>query len=252
MFQFLYLMFFSFLFLGDLPQSTPTDSGKDKILFVVSNADHYGVSNIPASNHFAEIVYPYDVLKEAGYIIDFVSPEGGAVPLGYFDTSEPIIRKYIYDCEFMSLLANTYKPEDIDPLEYKVIYFGGGGAAMFGVADNHVIQGIATTIYEENQGIVSSVCHGSIGLANLQLNDGRFLVAGKKINGFPDIFENQDARYFKEFEYTVEGLLKLRGADFIYSEEGWDGFYQIDDRIITGQDPSSAKKVAETIINKLK
>lgn len=248
--QLLYLLLLSFVLFGDKAQTQDPPTGK--ILFVVSNADHYGDSDISASNHFAELVYPYHVLKDAGYEVDIVSPEGGAVPLGYFDTSDKVIKQYLYDCQFMSKLNETLNPTLINPNDYLAIYYGGGGAAMFGVADNKEIQLIAMQIYEQQGGIISAVCHGSIGIANLKERNGKYLVAGKSINGFPDIFENKTRAYFKEFDHSVEALLKLRGANFKYSEEGWDGYYQIDGRIITGQDPSSAAKVAELIINQLK
>ena len=247
----LYLLLFSYLLLGDQVQIDSSDKQDAKVLFVVSNADHYGDSDISTANHFAELVYPYEVLREAGYTVDFMSPEGGAVPLGYFDPADPLLKSYMYDCDFMNLLKETLSPDMVDPANYSAIYYGGGGAAMFGVADNLEIQKIAEYIYQTNSGIVSAVCHGSIGIANLKDSQGDFLVSGKKINGFPDIFENKDAKYFQEFEHSVEGLLKLRKADFKYSEAGWDGFYQVDGRLITGQDPSAAAKVAELIIEQL-
>ena len=121
---------------------------------------------------------------------------------------------------------------------------------MFGIVDNERIQSIAMSIYESN-GVISTICHGSIGISNLKTKDGKYLVEGKKINGFPDQFENKEAAYFQEFEYSVEGLLKKRGAKFSYSQEGWDGYYIQDGRIITGQDPSSAESVANSIIKTL-
>jgi len=54
-----------------------------KVLFIVSNANSYGDSEIKASNHFAEIVLAYDEFIKAGYTVDFVSPEGGPVPVGF-------------------------------------------------------------------------------------------------------------------------------------------------------------------------
>lgn len=252
MFQLIYFILFSFFLCGNFPQSPNNSVHQEKILFVVSNADYYGNSKISASNHFAEIVYPYHALREYGFHIDFISPGGGSVPLGYFNTSDSLIRQYIYDCDFMQQLAHTNTPSQIDALEYDAIFFSGGGASMFGIADNPEIMDIARVIYEQNKGIVSAVCHGSISLSNIKLSNGNYLVDGKNINGFPDIFENKEAEYFKEFEYSVEALLKKRGAKFQYSENGWDGFYQIDQRVITGQDPSSAKKVADLIAKNLK
>jgi len=77
-------------------EENKTDT-RDRVLFIVSNAHFYGKSDINAANHFAEIVFPYDVLVKAGYAVDFVSPDGGAIPLGYLQTSDPLIKQYLYD-----------------------------------------------------------------------------------------------------------------------------------------------------------
>lgn len=225
-----------------------TNSENHRILFIVSNQHTYGNTEINASNHFAEIVLAYDVLKNKGYPIDFMSPKGGAIPIGYINTSDTIQKKYLYDFEFMKLLKHTRKPEEIISSNYTAVYFGGGGAAMFGVPENEAIQKIAMDIYEKNDGIVSAICHGTAGLVNLKTIDGKFLYEGKKVNGFPDLFENMEAEYYKQFPFSIEQMIQARGGDFTYSKEGWDNYSIADGRLITGQDPTAAASVAEKII----
>ncbi|MEL6988755.1 MAG: type 1 glutamine amidotransferase domain-containing protein, partial [Bacteroidota bacterium] len=183
--QLLYLILFSYIILGDQIQE-PNNLEASKVLFVVSNAHYYGSSEIPASNHFAEIALPYDVFIQEGFEVDLVSPEGGAIPIGYINTSDSIIKQYLYDCEFMQKLQSTLKPNEVRPSQYQAIFYGGGGASMFGVANNEAIQSIAMHIYENNQGVVSAVCHGSIGIANLKKADGASLFSNK--SGNPLIF----------------------------------------------------------------
>lgn len=221
-----------------------------KILFIVSNQHTYGNTDMNTSNHFAEIVLAYDVLIQEGYIVDFVSPEGGAIPIGYLNTSDSIQKKYIYDPAFMAQLKNTFKPADIKPSNYKAVYYGGGGAAMFGVPENTAIQKITTSIYDNN-GIVSAICHGTAGLVNLKNKNGNYLYEGKLVNGFPDLFENKEARYYQTFPFSIEETIKERGGQFMYSEKGWDGFHQVDGRLITGQDPTASATVAKEIIKKI-
>lgn len=237
---------------SDLEEVQSSSLPKDNILFIVSNQHTYGDTDINASNHFAEIVLAFDVLKKEGYVIDFVSPEGGAIPIGYLNTSDSIQKKYLYDFEFMKLLKHTKKPEEIEASNYTAVYYGGGGAAMFGVPQNEAIQKITLEIYENNNGIVSAICHGTAGLVNLKTSDGKFIYEGKKVNGFPDLFENMDAVYYKQFPFSIEQMIKTRGGDFVYSEEGWDDYSIADGRFITGQDPTAAASVARKIVNALK
>lgn len=224
---------------------------KDKILFIVSNAHHYGDSDIQAMNHFQEIILPHHEFIKAGYDVDFVSPDGGAIAIGYMHNSDTLTKQYLYDEDFMNQLEHTLSPSQITSKDYQAVYYVGGGSAMFTVPESQDIQDITMHVYEENGGVVSALCHGSAGLAHLKLEDGSYLVAGKKVNGFPDIFENMEDPYYQEFPFSIQSIITERGGDFRYSEEGWDGFTVADDRLITGQDPTGAAKVALLVIEKL-
>lgn len=222
-------------------------SSKDKILFVTSNQCTYGNTTLKTANHFAEIVLAYDVFIKSGYLVDFVSPEGGAIPIGYINTSDPIQKKYLDDLDFMNLFKNTYSPEAIDAKNYKAVYYSGGGAAMFGVPENKAIQDISRKIYE-NRGIVSAICHGTAGIVNLKLTNGKYLYEEKEVNGFADAFENKNKAYYKTFPFSIEEAITKNGGNFIYSKKGWDNHYIVDGRLITGQDPTASVSVAKQVV----
>ncbi|TDP01027.1 type 1 glutamine amidotransferase domain-containing protein [Flavobacterium sp. 245] len=226
-------------------------NSQNKILFVTSNQDFYGNTKIPAANHFEEIVVPYDIFIKAGYTVDFISPKGGAIPIGYINSSDSLQKKYLYDGWFMDKLEHTKKPTEIIPSDYVAIFYSGGGAAMFGVADDSAIQKIATTIYSNN-GIVSAICHGTAGIVYLKDEKGKSLYAGRKITGYPDAFENKNAEYYKAFPFSIDNAIKQNKGNFVYSEKGGDAFYSVDGRFVTGQDPSSGNKVANEVISILK
>ncbi|WP_338792338.1 nuclear transport factor 2 family protein [Bernardetia sp. MNP-M8] len=220
---------------------------QQKILFVTSNQHYYGDTNIKTSNHFGEIVVPYDIFTKAGFMIDFVSPEGGAIPIGYINTSDSIQEKYLYDGFFMNKLKNTVTPNEIRTEDYVAIFYSGGGAAMYGVAENKTLQNIAQEIYTNN-GIISTICHGSAGIAYLKDKNGKSLYAGRKITGYPDSFEKKEKEYYKTFPFAIDEAIKNNEGVFIYSDKGNDEFYSVDERFVTGQDPSSATKIAEEVI----
>jgi len=224
---------------------------QNKILFVTSNQDFYGNTKISTSNHFEEIVVPYDIFLKAGYQVDFISPNGGAIPIGYIDTSDSLQKKYLYDAWFMNKLEHTLKPIEIVADNYSAIFYSGGGAAMFGVAEDPIIQRIARSIYNKN-GVVSTICHGTAGIAYLKNEAGKSLYAGKKITGYPDKFENTEREYYKAFPFSIDQAIKKNDGNFVYSEKAGDGFYIVDGRFVTGQDPSSASKVANEVIVILK
>ncbi|GAA4275766.1 type 1 glutamine amidotransferase domain-containing protein [Aquimarina mytili] len=231
---------------------TKTSISKKRILFVTSNAHFYGNSNIESTNHFPEIIFAYHEFIKAGFDIDFVSPQGGAIAIGYIHSSDSITKKYLYDEKFMDKLENTYLPKQIDYAQYIAVYYSGGGSAMFTVPENKEIQQISMNIYEKNGGVISAICHGTAGIANLKLSDSTFLVANRKITGFPDVFENKESQYFKEFPFSIQEKIIENGGDFIYSKEGWDNYHIQEGRIVTGQDPTSASLIAKKVIEILK
>lgn len=251
------MRFFSFsLFLLLLMSCTSTknqklEANKTKILFVVSNQHTYGNTNLNAANHFGEIVYAYDVFVKNNFKVDFVSPKGGAIPIGYISTSDSIHKKYIYDSKLMNKLKNTKSPKEVTSKNYKAIYYVGGGAAMFGVPENATIQKIASNIYHNN-GILSAVCHGTAGIVNIKNADDSYIFNGKMVNGFPDKFENKNREYYKTFPFSIEEILKERGGKFSYSDKGWDNYFKVDGRLITGQDPTASASVAKEIIKQIK
>ncbi len=231
-------------------KSENQEASLGKILFITSNQHTYGDTDMNAANHFAEIVWAYDVLVKAGYQVDFISPKGGAISIGYIKTSDSIQKQYLYDASFMNLLKTTKKAVAINPSDYKAVYYSGGGAAMYGVPENVTLQEISKKIYENN-GVVSAVCHGTAGIVNLKTTDGNYIYQGKQVNGFPDMFENKQAPYYQEFPFSIEERIKTNGGNFVYSEKGWDGYYTVDGRLITGQDPTASKIVAQKIIETL-
>jgi len=218
-----------------------------RILFIVSNNDFHADSTLKAGASFSELINAYHEFKLAGYTVDFMSPEGGAISLAYINTSVPLQKKYIYDGQFMNALEHTKSPNEIIPKNYRAVHYIGGSNAMYGVHDNADIAKITMEIYEKHNGIISSVCHGTAGIADLKTADGQFLVAGKRISGYPTEFENTKASYYKHFPFSMSSRLRQHGAKFEIGAQGKP--YMIKDgRIITGQNYLSSALVAKEII----
>ncbi|WP_136667565.1 nuclear transport factor 2 family protein [Flavobacterium sp. H122] len=227
-----------------------SDKVGKRILFIVSNAHYYGNSKIATGNSFAEIVNAYDTFTKSGYIVDFVSPEGGSIPLAYINTSDSLQKQYLYNPDFMYAIAHTLQPRDIKPELYKAVHYIGGGSAMYGVPENEAIQKIALAVYQDNKGILSSVCHGTAGIVHLKTKDGKYVVAGRKISGYPDSFEKQDGDYFKHFPFLIQKTIEERGGTFKFSPRNIS-HVEVDDRIITGQNFQSSSDVALKIIEQI-
>lgn len=220
-----------------------------KILFVVTSHDKKGSTGEPTGYYLGEVSHPWEVLSEAGYEIDFVSPQGGKAPVDGFDLSDSVNQKFWDNASYRQKVENTMKPSEVKPKDYAAIFYAGGHGAMWDLADNQALAKIAAEIYE-NKGIVSAVCHGPAGLVNIKLNNGKYLVDGKKINAFTNE-EETAVGLEKIVPFLLENKLIERGAKFEKSGL-WQNHVVTDQRVVTGQNPQSAKSVGEAILALLK
>lgn len=155
------------------------------------------------------------------------------------------MKHWLADPARMALLLSTARPDEIDPVEFDAIYFTGGHAVMWDFPDCEDLQRITLVIHERG-GIVSSVCHGYCGLLNTRLNDGSLLVAGRRITGF-SWREEMLAGVAAKMPYNAEEEIKKRGARY---EKAWLPFVSnvvVDGRLVTGQNPMSAKATAQHV-----
>ena len=81
--------------------------GQQRILFVTSNQHYYGSTKLSTANHFEEVIVPYDFFTKAGFQVDIVSPKGGAIPVGYINTSDSLQKN---TCTMVGLWTNWNTP----------------------------------------------------------------------------------------------------------------------------------------------
>jgi putative intracellular protease/amidase len=150
----------------------------------------------------------------------------------------------------MALLSNTARPDEIDAADFDAIYFTGGHAVMWDFPEAPGLQRITRSIWVRG-GIVSAVCHGYCGLLNTRLSDGALLVAGRRLTGF-SWREEVLAGVARKVPYNAEEAMKQRGALY---EKAWLPFVSkvvVDGRLVTGQNPQSAKATAEQVARLLR
>ena len=147
----------------------------------------------------------------------------------------------------MFALKHSMSPEQVKPENYRAVHYVGGSNAMYGVAENEAIQKISMAVYEQHNGIISSVCHGTAGIVNLKLSNGEFLVKGRRITGYPEAFENSEKAYFKEFPFMIDSVIEARGGDFRYGQRN-AAHVEVDGRVVTGQNHLSSALVAQRMI----
>jgi putative intracellular protease/amidase len=224
-----------------------------RILNVVTNVSHYEDPSEPTGLWLSELTHAYHVFAEAGYEQTIVSPNGGPSPLEprsvKFPNYDKSAKAWRTDDRKMLLLHRTASPTDIDSADFDAIYFTGGHAVMFDFPDSEGLQRITCEIFERG-GVVSSVCHGYCGLLNTRLSDGQLLVAGRKLTGFA-WSEEVLARVDKLVPYNAEAEMKSRGARYGKGLIPFASHVVVDGRLVTGQNPGSAKATAKKVVSVL-
>jgi putative intracellular protease/amidase len=220
-----------------------------KILFVVTSHNTKGNTGQPTGYYLAEVSHAWEVLKNAGYEIDFVSPLGGKPPVDGYNLNDAVNKAFVDDVVYQNKINNSLTPSQVHVSDYAAIYYAGGHGTMWDFADNTELAKIAATIYEAG-GAVAAVCHGPSGLVNIKLSNGKYLVEGKKINAFTNQ-EEIAVKLENVVPFMLETTLVERGA--IFEKAGlWQEKVVVDGRLITGQNPASAKKVGEELLKVLK
>ena len=225
---------------------------KKKILVVLTSCEKYPSLNRATGLWLGEAVHFVKKVEAAGYAVDYVSPKGGYTPIDPHSLAmaEPVDWEWYQNKPFMNRLGATLSPEQVKAADYCCIYYAGGHGVVWDFPDNPDLQKLARDIYEGG-GIVSSVCHGAVGLLNIKLSDGSLLVKGKKVTGFSNQ-EEKLAELDKHVPYLTENELKARGASYERATEPWEAFAVEDQRVITGQNPASGGGVADLVIASLR
>ena len=222
-----------------------------KVLVVLTNVDHYQGTTDLTGLWLGEAAEFVDEVTQAGIEVDYVSPQGGFVPLDprsmkYADSA--ILKIYeLADFKKRALTASL-APQDVNPADYSAIYYTGGHGVMWDFPDNSELQKIAMAIYHHH-GYISSVCHGIAGLLNLK-EDGQYLINGKNITGFTTSEEILAGKK-SVVPFLNKKAAEDHGAHF-RQKLAYRKYAIQDGRLITGQNPFSVRAVAKKLIAALK
>ncbi|ANL69942.1 intracellular protease/amidase ThiJ/PfpI family protein (plasmid) [Rhizobium phaseoli] len=218
------------------------------VLCVVTSHPIRGDSGEPTGFAMVELTHPLEVFDKAGIPYEIASIRGGHPPIDFFDLSDPANEHYWKDKDFRNALADSLILKDLDASRYSAVFFAGGHGTMWDFADNEAVKTVIRRIWEAG-GIVSAVCHGPAALVNATLSDGSYLVAGKQLACFTDE-EEAEVNYTHVVPYLLATTLTQRGA-LHQTAPNWSENVVTDGRLITGQNPASAHRVGQAIVDQL-
>ncbi|MBN0043414.1 type 1 glutamine amidotransferase domain-containing protein [Streptomyces actuosus] len=218
-----------------------------KVLFALTSHDRLGDTGRSTGFYVPEVAHPAEVFRAAGWDIAFVSVAGGTPPRDGIKPDDTVTARFLAAHE--AELSATPTADRLDPGDYDVVFFAGGHGTMWDFPKAEALARLAAGVYERG-GVVAAVCHGPAALVNLTLDDGTHLVAGKRVSAFTN--EEEAAVGLADVvPFALETALIERGADF--TKAGNFAEHAVaDGRLVTGQNPASAARVAELAIGELK
>ncbi|AZA10418.1 type 1 glutamine amidotransferase domain-containing protein [Corynebacterium gerontici] len=222
-----------------------------RILHIVTNVAKYETKpERPTGLWLSELTHAWDEFEAQGYEQHIASPKGGFCPIEpqslkfpFFDESA---KAWYTNIQRMQLLGDTAAVADLDAEAYDAIYLTGGHGVMFDFPESEGLQHLIRDIADRG-GVVASVCHGYCGLVNVRDTHGELLVNGRKLTGF-SWMEEKVAGVSKIVPYNIEERIKERGAEYSKKPIPFVSNVVVDERLVTGQNPSSAKAVAEAVV----
>lgn len=224
-----------------------------KVLILATNVAKYA-SGRPTGLWLGELVHFYNIVAEAGFAQDVATPRGGPVPLDpastNFLTLDKETRAFQADHGLMRVLQNTPAATEIEPEAYAGVYFTGGHGTMYDFAEDAKLALLTRAFYEQGK-VVSAVCHGVCALLPVELGNGQPLIAGKELTGY-SWREEVLANRRKEVPFKLETELRERGARYTRARLPFVPFAVCDGRLVTGQNPQSARAVAKTFLATLR
>jgi len=223
-----------------------------RALIITTSHDRLGENGFKTGVAASEMTEPYYVFKESGMKVDLASIKGGEIPVDpltllWFIRSEYDDR-YLSDGVLQQQVKNSYRIDDLDFKKYDIIYLAGGWGAAYDLGYSTVLGEKISEAYAAGK-VVGGVCHGPLGLLLATDEQGKPLVAGRRLTAVTD-------KQVKDLFITMTPQhpeRELRAAGALYeSQTAFKDFLAnhvaVDGRIVTGQNQNDGVAVAHKMI----
>ncbi|CAH7469117.1 NonF-related protein [Vibrio chagasii] len=220
-----------------------------KILIPVTNHATLGDTDQANGTYAPELTHALKEILAAGFEYDIASINGGKAPLYGTDIEgDTVNTEILANDDFQNRINNTIPVSQINADSYDAIFYPGGFGLLSDLAANDQFASIAAKHYEDG-GVVAAVCHGPAALLPIVLNNGETLLSSKSVTGFTRE-EEIDFGTINDIPFLLEESL-ARGAARFNKVQPWQELVIADDRVITGQNPTSAHAVGVAIVEHL-
>jgi putative intracellular protease/amidase len=218
-----------------------------RILMVVTSHATLGDTGKPTGLWLEELAVPYMRFVDAGADVTIASIHGGKVPVDPRSTpptgvEAAVVERFLADPAVARTLAHSLPLEALDATRFDAVFLAGGHGTMFDFPVSTALASALSRAWRAGR-VVAAVCHGPAGLVGAVDSDGRPVVAGRRVSAFTNA-EEEAVGLTKAVPFLLQSKLESLGAR-VETAPNFQPFAILDGRLVTGQNPASARKAAD-------
>lgn len=196
-----------------------------------------------------EFTDPYYEFIDKGYHIQLASPLGGEPPVDprslVTESITPSNRRFNDDPQGQEAFKNTLPLSQVNADEFDGVFYPGGHGPMWDLAEDDRNAELLIHFYEQKKPI-GAVCHGPAALLKAAGRKPEML-KGKKVTAFSNM-EERGVGLYDHIPFKLEDRLKELGAEYQAATVPFTSKVVQDGRLFTGQNPASAERTAQAMI----
>ncbi len=223
-----------------------------RIVMIVTSINRLGKTHTPSGAWLEELAGPWNAFTDAGFAITLGSPMGGAAPIDPLSLEQPWFtlegERFMADASAQQMLSQTLRIEEIHADESDALFLVGGAGAAWDYPESVHLARLVENFHASGRP-VAAVCHGVLGFCEAVQPDGRRLVDGRCVTGVSNAEETLTG-FDKIVPVMPENRLTELGGKYSCASP-FDAHIEADGILFTGQNPASAKPLAQRIVDTL-
>lgn len=232
-----------------------------RVLVILSGIEQLPGAPAATGNYLQEVALPTRALREAGFAVDFLTPDGrpalvrGNTAYGLADDAarDPALAAFVASDLVDERLATVLAPGEARAVDYAAVFYAGSLGMLLDVAEDPAVAALARRVYDRG-GVVAASGHGIAGLLALRTDEGGPWLAGRRVACFT---RAEDEGFFVErlgwrgvLPGFIEDRIRAAGA-VIESGEKYKAHVVQDGRLLTGQNAGSAAALTAALLEAL-
>ncbi|MFI6519748.1 type 1 glutamine amidotransferase domain-containing protein [Spirillospora sp. NPDC050679] len=225
------------------------------VLFVVTAADHWTLNDgteHPTGYWGEELALPHKIFTAAGRDVTIATPGGRRPTLDQISMGRtaglPGTLREVADhlASIQDALDHPVPLDETDPDDFDLVFYPGGHGPMEDLSHDEVSGALLTRRLASGRPL-ALLCHGPAALLAARNDDGSWPFAGYRMTALSNVEEKLNG-FARKAPWFLEDRLRESGADYAKGKIPLLPHIEVDRTLYTGQNPGSARRLAERLV----